>query len=196
MGKTMEQDRIKWNSRYGGDDLLLGPEPSAWLTENIGLIEALVPGRKALDIACGEGRNSIYLAGRGFAVTGLDISEAGLAKARSRAAAEGYDIDFRQADLEAYAFVETYDLILNFNFLLRDLVPRLVGALHPGGVLVFDTILSTPSLQGVHTKDFLLQPGELERLFSVFSGTIIRSEERPLDSAPTAKLIFCRNGGE
>jgi len=189
----MEQDRIKWNSRYRGDEFLLGPEPSAWLTENIDLIEALVPRRKALDIACGEGRNSIWLAGRGFTVTGLDISETGLAKARGRAAAAGVDVDFRQADLEDYGIGETYDLILNFNFLLRDLVPRLVGALNPGGVLVFDTILDTPSMEGIHTKGFLLQPGELVRLFAGFAGSVLRDEEHPEAGTPTAKLIFRRD---
>jgi tellurite methyltransferase len=191
----MEQDRNKWNSRYSGNELLIGPEPSGYLAENIGLIESLVPGKRALDIACGEGRNSLFLAGRGFVVTGLDISERGLAKARRRAAEERLDIDFRQADLEGYEIGESYDLILNFNFLLRGLIPRLVGALNPGGILVFDTILSAPSLQGEHTKDFLLQPGELERLFADFPGKVIKSEERPLDGTPTARLIFRGDGG-
>jgi tellurite methyltransferase len=191
----MEHDRIKWNSRYSGGDFCIGPDPSAFLTENIGLIESLAPGKKALDIACGEGRNSIYLASRGFDVTGLDISEAGLARASRRAVAEGLAIDFRQADLEDYQFSEMYDLILNFNFLLRDLIPRLVAALNPGGVLVLDTILSSPSLQGEHTKEFLLKPGELEQLFAGFPGRVHVYKERPLDSAPTAGLIFRRQGG-
>jgi tellurite methyltransferase len=189
----MDQDRIKWDSRYSGDGFLIGPQPSAYLTGNIALIESLVPGKKALDIACGEGRNSVYLAGRGFAVTGLDISEAGLAKASQRAAAEGLVIDFREADLEGYEFGEMYDLILNFNFLIRGLIPRLVAALNPGGLLVFDTILDTSSLEGHHTRHFLLQPGELECLFAGFPGKVLRYEERPLGSTPTARLIFRRN---
>jgi tellurite methyltransferase len=190
----MDQDRIKWNSRYSGEGFLIGPQPSAFLTENVGLIESLVPGKRALDIACGEGRNSIFLAGRGFAVTGLDISETGLVKARLRAAAEGLVIDFHQADLEGYELSGKYDLILNFNFLLRDLIPRLVDALTPGGILVFDTILDTPSLEGHHTSHFLLQPGELERLFAGFPGKVLQYEERPSGTTPTARLIFRRDG--
>lgn len=191
----MEHDRVKWNSRYSSDDFFIGPDPSAYLEESIGLIESLVPGKKALDIACGEGRNSIFLARRGFAVTGLDISEAGLAKASRRAAEAGLTIDFRQADLEGYGFSETYDLVLDFNFLLRSLLPRLVAALNPGGVLVLDTILDAPALAGVHTKDFLLQPGEIESLFAAFPGKVLQCEERPFDTVPTGRLLFRRQGG-
>lgn len=186
----MENDRLKWNERYNREEFLLGLQPSRFLAERIDLVKILCPGRRALDIACGEGRNSIFLARHGFAVTGLDLSEVGLAKARQRMAEQGLEIDFRQVDLEGYEFAETYDLILNFNFLLRDLIPREVAALNPGGVLLFDTILDSPMLQGDHRKEYLLQPGELARLFNAFAGSVLHYEERPLDAAPTAKLLF------
>src|SRR5512135_1689314 len=137
----MEDDRGKWNARYKGAGFYLGPEPSAFLADNIALIEALAPGRKALDLACGEGRNSIFLARHGFTVTGLDISEEGIAKANRWAETEGRAVSFSCADLEGFAFAEKYDLIINFNFLMRDLIPKMVAALNPGGVIVFDTIL-------------------------------------------------------
>ncbi len=165
------------------------------MAERIDWVESLVPGRKALDIACGEGRNSIFLARRGFAVTGIDISEEGLAKAARWATKEGLEIAFLRADLEEYEFTESYGLILNFNFLLRDLVPKMVAALSPGGVMLFDTILDSPALPGVHRKEFLLQPGELAALFADFPGTFLHYEERPLDVSPTAKLIFRKQGG-
>ncbi len=190
----MENDRAKWDERYGGERFFLGPRPSRFLEENIDLVVSLCPGRKALDIACGEGRNSIFLARHGFAVTGLDISAAGIAKARARMAEEGVTADFRVVDLEGYVFTETYDLIINFNFLLRDLIPKGVAALSPGGVFVFDTIMDSPALVGHHTKRFLLQPGELRRLFEPLPGTILQYEELPLEENPTAKLIFQKKG--
>ncbi|KAF0216928.1 MAG: type 12 [Geobacteraceae bacterium] len=186
----MERDKAKWNERYDREEYLLGLNPSRFLEERIDFIISVCPGRKALDIACGEGRNSIFLARHGFTVTGLDISEAGIDKAGKRMAEEGLQIDFRLADLERYEFPETYDLVINFNFLLRDLIPKEVQALNSGGILVFDTILDAPSLQGVHNPHYLLQPGELRTMFERFAGVILHYEERPHDATPTAKLIF------
>jgi tellurite methyltransferase len=191
----MDDDRSKWDSRYGGKGFFLGPDPSAFLVERIDLIESLCPGRRALDIACGEGRNSIFLAGRGFSVTGIDISAEGIAKASKWAGTERLAVEYVTADLEDYEFTRSWDLIINFNFLLRELLPRAVAALNPGGVMVVDTILDTPSQPGEHTRAFLLQPGELTRLFAGFPGKILIHEEHPLDSAPTAKLIFKNNSG-
>ncbi len=189
----MEDDRGKWNARYKGPGFYLGPEPSAFLADNIDLIEALTGGKKALDLACGEGRNSIFLARHGFAVTGLDISEEGIAKARRWAKSAGLAVTFLCMDLEGFEFAERYDLIINFNFLMRDLVPKMVVALNPGGVIVFDTILDTPSLEGHHNKTYLLQVGELRKIFSTFAGRIIHDEEFPSGPLPTARLIFQKN---
>jgi len=186
----MKYDREKWNDRYAGAGFYLGPDPSLFLAENIALIKDLAPGNKALDIACGEGRNSIFLARHGFAVTGLDISEEGIAKAEEWANAEGLAVTFHCKDMETHEFSETYDLIINFNFLLRDLIPKMFDALNPGGLIVFDTILETPTLEGNHNRSFLLQPGELRKIFARFPGDILADEELSLGSMPTARLIF------
>ena len=189
----MADYREKWNERYSGAGFYLGPEPSRFLSGNISLISTLLPGKKALDIACGEGRNSIFLARNGFDVTGLDISEEGLAKADRWAKTEGLSVNFRCIDLEIFEFNEFYDLIINFNFLLRGLIPMLLDALNPGGVIVFDTILDTPTLEGSHNRSFLLQPGELRTIFASFPGEIILYEELPFGPSPTARLIFHKN---
>jgi tellurite methyltransferase len=186
----MDDDRLKWDERYGGEEFLLGIEPSGFLRENIGLLKSLCPGRRALDIACGEGRNSVFLARHGFLVTAVDISEKGVAKGRRRCEEEGVEVDFRLADLESYTITESYDLILNFNFLLRELIPKLAAALNPDGLLVFDTLLDSPLLSGEHNKLYLLQPGELRTLFAGFPGKILHYEERDFAESPTARLIF------
>ncbi len=186
----MDDDRGKWDARYAGSGFYLGPDPSPFLAENIALIKALAPGKRAFDVACGEGRNSIFLARHGFAVTGADIAAEGIAKAAKWAQEAGLAISFLCLDLAHYEFTETYDLIINFNFLLRDLVPKMVAALTPGGVIVFDTILDTPSLEGSHNKAYLLQPGELRDIFSSFPGSIIHDEELPTGPMPTARLIY------
>ena len=186
----MEADRIKWNERYAGDEYQMGLRPTRFLAERIGLLKSLCPGRRALDIACGEGRNGIFLAHHGFQVTAVDISDRGIEKGKRRMEAEGVTVDFREANLEGYRINERYDLILNINFLLRELIPREVAALNPGGVILFETILDSPKLPGIHTKGFLLQPGELHRLFTREGGTILESAEFPDADAPTARLLF------
>jgi SAM-dependent methyltransferase len=185
-----DKGNLKWDQRFREEKCVLGNDPSAYLADNIELIKKLVPGKRALDIACGEGRNSIYLAKQGFEVVGLDISGAGLDKARAWMAKESVTIDLRLVDLENYHLTETFDLIINFNFLLRGLIPEAVAALAPGGVMVFDTLMDSPYVPCPHKKEYLLEPGELLTIFRKFAGEILLPEERPYDQMPTAKLIF------
>jgi tellurite methyltransferase len=186
----MEADRIKWNRRFGSAPSYLGAGVSPFLQHEIDRIKLLAPGKRALDIACGEGRNSIFLAEHGFATTGLDISDTALEKAEQQARNKGLSIDFLRIDLDGYQISKQYDLILNFNFLLRELIPVEVGALAAGGVLLFDTILESPQLLESRNPDYLLRQGELERIFGAFEGEILFSEESSAGEMPTARLLF------
>lgn len=189
----MEADRIKWNRRFESEDSYLGERPSPFLFQEIERIKALAPGPDALDIACGEGRNSIYLAQHAFRVVGLDISDVGLAKGRKRADQMGVDVDFRMVDLDECIIAGSYDLILNFNFLLRELLPAEISALKPGGLLLFDTIMASDQLLQFHKPAYLLQSGELVRLFEEYAGEILFSEEIVNEEIPTARLLFRKN---
>ena len=111
----MEQDRIKWNQRFESQDSYLGSRPSPFLASQLKTIQRLATGKRALDVACGEGRNSVFLAKHGFKVTGLDISDIGLAKTANRAVQECIELDLRRVDLEDYKFTEKYDLIIFVN---------------------------------------------------------------------------------
>ncbi|GFO54266.1 SAM-dependent methyltransferase [Geomonas sp. Red276] len=186
----MENDREKWNRRYLEEGYFFSLTPSPFLAESLDGVLPLLPGRRALDLACGEGRNAIYLARRGFEVLAVDIAEKGLEKGEARAVEVGVSVDFRRADLERYRLPGPFDLILDFNFLLRPLIPDMVAALNPGGVIVMETILDTPSLQGMHNQSFLLLPGELEALFTPYGGEILVIEEEPRQETPVARIIF------
>jgi len=94
----------------------------------------------------------------------------GIAKAERQARAEGLEIDFRRMDLDGWQIDGQYDLLLNFNFLLRPMIPEEVRALEPGGLLLFDTILESPRLLATHNPDFFLRYGELEGTFQAFGG--------------------------
>ena len=71
-------DREAWNGRYRTYELVWRAEPNRFLVEEV---EGLTPGR-ALDVACGEGRNAVWVASRRWKVVGVDFSSVGLAKAR------------------------------------------------------------------------------------------------------------------
>lgn len=87
--------REHWNERYGTDELVWKADPNRFLVEEL---EALAPGR-ALDIACGEGRNSVWLASKGWQVTGVDFSAVGLAKAQAMATERKVEVTFIEADV-------------------------------------------------------------------------------------------------
>lgn len=189
----MEADRIKWNQRFASKDSYLGSRPSPFLIQEIDRILRLVPGNGALDVACGEGRNSVFLAQHGFQVTGLDISDVGLEKAKGIAKMADVQVDFYLTDLDEYTFKQKYDLIINFNFLKRDLIPSMVAALTPGGLLLFDTLLASPQLLAHHNPAFLLQQGELQDLFTACAGDILVMEECDQGDVHTARLLFRSN---
>jgi 2-polyprenyl-3-methyl-5-hydroxy-6-metoxy-1,4-benzoquinol methylase len=185
----MEADRIKWNRRFGSEDTYLGERPSPFLAAEIERILRLAPGKRALDIACGEGRNSVLLAQQGFQVTALDISDVGLGKATGRAEAAGVSVVFQQVDLDGYRFTEQFDLIINFNFLLRGLIPEAFQALSPGGLLIVDTIMESEQLLASHNPSYLLRRGELQRIGEGLAGEILICEEQTDDEMPTARMI-------
>ncbi|MBK5274247.1 MAG: class I SAM-dependent methyltransferase [Desulfuromonadales bacterium] len=190
----MEADRIKWNQRFASEDTYLGERPSPFLLREIERIQRVAPGKRALDIACGEGRNSVFLAQHGFMVTGLDISDVGLAKACRRAEKAGVEVEFQQVDLDEYCFTEQFDLIINFNFLLRELIPQEMQALAPGGVLIIDTIMASAELLASHNPTYLLRKGELRKICEELDGEILFVEEKTDEEMPTARVLFRKAG--
>jgi len=186
----VEADRTKWNRRFESENSYLGERPSPFLSQEIERIRRLAPGKRALDIACGEGRNSVFLAQQGFLVTALDISDVGLGKAARRAEEAGVLVDFQQVDLDEYRFTEQFDLIINFNFLLRGLIPEAVHALSPGGLLIIDTIMESPDLLESHNPAYLLRQGELQNICEGLDGEILFYEEKMDEEMPTARVLF------
>lgn len=91
-------EREDWNRRYAGSELLWSAEPNLFFAAEA---RALPPGR-ALDLACGEGRNALWLAERGWDVTAVDFSDVALARARKLAAARGVGVDWIGADVRTW----------------------------------------------------------------------------------------------
>jgi SAM-dependent methyltransferase len=90
-----DRGRETWNARYRELPLVWSAGPNQFVVEQTG---SLPPGR-ALDVACGEGRNALWLAERGWTVTGVDFSDVAIAKAQASARERGLSIDFRVGDV-------------------------------------------------------------------------------------------------
>jgi 2-polyprenyl-3-methyl-5-hydroxy-6-metoxy-1,4-benzoquinol methylase len=130
--------REDWDERYAQKQLLWSAEPNRLFAAEVG---GLPPGR-ALDLACGEGRNAIWLAERGWRVTGVDFSEVAITKARALAASRGAEVEWVVADVldheperGAFDLVAVLYLQLPRDEMLHA-VRTAAGAVAPGGTLV------------------------------------------------------------
>ncbi|MEW6377890.1 MAG: methyltransferase domain-containing protein [Thermodesulfobacteriota bacterium] len=164
----MKSDQERWNERFKGKEFAFGKEPNPFLRRHIDFL----PKGKALDIASGEGRNSIFLAQHGFDVDAVDISERGLKKARQLAKEKDAKIHTLLADLGHFKIEkERYDLIANFYFLKRSLIPQIKKGLKKGGRIIFETYTLEQRALGTggpkHPRYFL-KSNELLRLFKEF----------------------------
>ena len=161
-------ERERWEAKHTAEQE--PGEPAAFLRQifQTGPWE-IQPGR-ALDIATGKGRNALFLAEKGFTVDGIDISEVGLQQAQRQAEKQGVTLNLIQADLASFEFPDSaYDLILNINFLLRSLVPKIKNALRPGGYIIFDTyLIDQQDLGHPRNPAYLLNHNELLDLFRGF----------------------------
>jgi 2-polyprenyl-3-methyl-5-hydroxy-6-metoxy-1,4-benzoquinol methylase len=162
------EDQKRWDERHASGH---GAEaPSAFLQEIFQLPSWRIEPGRALDIATGNGRNALYLAERGFTVEAIDISQVALQEGRKRAEEKGLSVTFRQADLDHCDFPEAaYNIVLNFNFLQRSLIPKMKGALRLGGHVIFETYLIDQRVLG-HPRNpaYLLGHNELLELFRDF----------------------------
>jgi SAM-dependent methyltransferase len=165
--------REDWDRRYAEVENLWSAKPNRFLVAEV---EGLVPGR-ALDLACGEGQNAIWLASLGWRVDAVDYSPVAIAKGRARAERDGVDVDFAEADLVAYEpRPAAYDLVLMLYLHLpeedhRPVLARAARSLAPGGTLVLlghDLLNATEGVGGPSDSSLLYTPddiaGELEGL--------------------------------
>jgi SAM-dependent methyltransferase len=131
----------KWDERYAATDFYYGAEPNDFLRAQAA---TLPPRGRVLCLAEGEGRNAVFLSGLGHAVTAVDGSAVGLAKARRLAAEHGTAISAVVADLEDFVIEPVaWDAIVSiWCHLPRDLRARVhracVVGLRPGGIFLLE----------------------------------------------------------
>ena len=137
-GQYGDMDRDDWNGRYQGEDLLWTDRPNRFLVAEA---SGLKPAR-ALDLACGEGRNGVWLAEQGWQVTGVDFSQKAIEKAVRLAERHSVEADWVCAALLEYAPPpKAFELVIVFYLQLpgeerRKIFPRAAAAVATGGTLL------------------------------------------------------------
>lgn len=175
-------DADDWDARYAADDHVWGLEPNRFVREQC----ERLPVGDALDLACGEGRNALWLAQLGWRVRGVDFSPVAVERARLRTAEQpglvALHLRWQVADvttLEPKA--ASLDLLLASYLHLpaarRDeMLTRLSGALRPGGHLVLvghDARNLAEGVSGPQDPDLLYEPEQLRRLLSQACGLVV-----------------------
>jgi SAM-dependent methyltransferase len=141
---------LTYSAGIDGQHGLRTTEPNAFLAETVG---SLLPG-KALDVGMGEGRNTVYLAQKGWDVTGVDLSEVGVAKAKERARSLGRRINAQAQDINTFELgTLQWDLVCLLYFpideSMRNLHQRIVTSLKPGGLVIIEGVGSGGTLDAL-----------------------------------------------
>jgi tellurite methyltransferase len=165
-----------WDERYRTEDF--EASPNRLLIETA---KQLKPG-KALDLACGTGRNALWLAEQGWSVTAVDGSPVAIETLRHRASESCLNIDARVADLESGEYrIEpcAWDLIAISFYLQRDLFEPAKQGVTPGGVILAIAHISGPGEEPTYKR---LKSGELDSYFQGWE-ILHRYEGKPNDKA-------------
>ena len=185
----MSEKRSKqqsWEERYAGENYLFGTEPNDFLAEEAA---RLVPGQRALAVADGEGRNGVWLAGKGLDVLSVDFSANALVKARALAAERGLTIKTEQADLFAWDWpVAAFDLAVAFfiqpgRAQQRILFAAMLAALKPGGMLIFEAHAKAQAASefgGPDNPDHLYSAATVREALAGVEAEIVILEEKTI----------------
>ncbi len=146
----MNETQRKWNDRWREKNSTIKWQVDVWLQKVLPLLPA---GGRALDVACGVGRNALFLAEQRFRVTAVDISDEALGQLRREAESRGLSIECCRVDLESDPVLPAgpFDLVLVLFYLHRPLLPLLSKIVRPGGVVVLRTFSSPVHLPAART---------------------------------------------
>jgi SAM-dependent methyltransferase len=134
----MAQDKRHWDSKYEqGLPSLMKPDPFFVFAYGHFVEPSFPNAGAALDLACGLGRHALWLAIRSWRVCGLDLSEVAVRKLNHSALELNLNLDLFVGDASEHKFGSArFDLIVLFYHADRNLFPKLVSTLNPGGLLI------------------------------------------------------------
>ncbi len=197
-----EADRQKWDARYASGAHSDVAQPCGVLKQNI----HLAPLGRSLDVACGAGRNALFMARQGYTVDAVDISSVGLAVGERLAQQQALDINWHCVDLLADPELPhgNYQLILMCHFIAPQLLAQLPARLVPGGVLMAEQHLQLgkssqqppAGLSGPSSARFRVAPGSLWRTLQQADPALelLVAEEGLFETAALARVVVRKPG--
>lgn len=186
-------EREAWDRRYAEGGYVPRSHPTPLLER---WIDSFPPGR-ALDIACGTGRNALYLAERGYQVEAVDISQVAIEQAAAEALRRGLDIAWQVADLNEFdVTVGAYQVITVVRYRNPALWPQVGAGLADDGWLVVEHHMKSPlDVAGPRDPAFRLDPQELLEAFGALRIVHYTEAREPADLDPgeyvIARLVAC-----
>lgn len=175
-----------WNEKYKEKELSLR-DPSEFIVNNVSLLKK----GTVLDLASGDGRNSIYLSKKGFDVTAVDFSIDGLKRLESFAYKEGVNVKTICLDLsikDEILSLGKFDNIIICNYKLDDsLMPVVESLLNPNGILIYSTFNVKHHNEFGFNRDFCLEDGELLEKFTL---KLLKYESLSSSKSHTDGYIF------
>ncbi|MBN8553997.1 MAG: class I SAM-dependent methyltransferase [Deltaproteobacteria bacterium] len=157
-----ENSKAWWDEKYSlSSDYLYSKEPSSFLMEQLDLLPS---GAKILEIACGEGRNTVALAAKGYSVTAFDFSAKALERAEALTKASGVSVTFKSLDLDFYLpELLSFDAIIGIQFKPpQTLLKNLSRGLKQNGHLILEAPLMESSRTYKNIESFeCFKPNEL-----------------------------------
>jgi len=188
-------DSKDWNDRYAAQELLWGAEPNRFLAEEL---REVAPRGRALDLACGEGRNAIWLAKLGWVVTAVDYSKVAIERACRLAAEQHVEVEWIETDVTSFApAAGAFQLVVIAYLHLPETSRRAVlahaaSALSLGGTLFMvghARLNLTHGVGGPQRSELLWEPSEIRREVAALGLTVQRAEhvQRPVETAEGVK---------
>jgi cyclopropane fatty-acyl-phospholipid synthase-like methyltransferase len=166
----------RWNTRFSAPDYIFGTAPNAYLASKASLLQ---PGQRALCVADGEGRNSVWLAEQGLQVTAFDISPVGVAKAKRLAAERGVSVAHEISDIYGWRWPEAeFDVVAAIFVQFADPAMRTfmfehsVASLKPRGLLI---------MQGYTPKQLEYKTGGPKQVENMYTPQLLRSAFQALE---------------
>lgn len=178
-GVKMNSDsKTAWDAKYNRPTFIFGKRPADFLAENYHFLpfEGTV-----LDMGMGEGRNAVFLAQKGFKVTGVDISSVAVKKANMLAKEYGVKIKGVVASLKDYKIPPgSFDAIICFYYVDHSLLEKIKSWLRPGGVLIYEAYTLRQQKLPSHIHDPVDNFLKEQELLKMFPGMRVLKYEEPL----------------
>lgn len=172
----MHPDQEKWDRIYSNR-----PDSTPVVADVLQLNQHLLPETgQALDLACGLGGNSLFLAEKGLTISSWDISPVAIHHLQDRAQTKNLSIDAEVRNvIEQPPAASSVDVLVVTHFLQRDMTESLMTALKPGGLLFYQTFCRDKvSQQGPSNPDYLLKDNELLTMFTGLKVRVYREESQ------------------